>query len=171
MESKVEQIKDVLGQFTRLEDRVSGRHRVGCLTLEEIEVAVKQIDALYTSPKVPQQVVCPECGGLGKITIAGCSGTKMEKCPLCGGTGHWLLGSMGTIKVCPKCNGTGKVPQSEPALPQEMLTKLAKLLSDSYGDNWTNYEKYHDEIAEEIIALTASKYEARIKELEKELKK
>ena len=28
---------------------------------------------------------CKECGGLGQITVAGCSGTTTKECPLCGG--------------------------------------------------------------------------------------
>jgi len=56
------------------------------------------VDALYSQE--PQQVVCLECGGFGKITIAGCSRTTIERCPLCGGAEKRI--SETPQVVCPK---------------------------------------------------------------------
>ncbi len=74
------------------------------LTLEDIEKGVEK------KIKVNKYVSCKTCGGSGAK-----SGSGMETCHQCGGSGYivqtqrTIIGNLQTQSICPSCGGEGKV--------------------------------------------------------------
>ena len=135
-------------------------------------LAERFINYFYSEPQVcpkpEQMMICPECGGFGQITIAGCSGTKSGKCPV--------------------CKGTSKVSPPEPVKPEERLPEGQWNVSENYaglGESaWAtekaallkanaDHQKQVEELKvdiEELCMLQRGDHvamQARIKELER----
>jgi len=76
------------------------------LDLEDVLDGVEKDIRLYSS------VSCSKCGGIGAET-----GSKMEKCKTCGGSGYiqkqrrTMLGAFVQNEICPDCQGAGEKPE------------------------------------------------------------